>query len=138
ANVTVTPGTGLTALTNSTGGYSFSDLLNGTYSVAVSKDGYTGQTVSVTVSGANVQKDLTLAETGGGNTGPTTKNPGGSGASPNFLSTPTGIASIAVVVVVVVAAIGAAVVLARRKRGAGGSRPSDPAGSPPPDGPNGG
>ncbi|MCI4351821.1 MAG: carboxypeptidase regulatory-like domain-containing protein [Thermoplasmata archaeon] len=58
ATVTVTPGSSVT--TGATGGYSFS-LVNGSYTLQVTKAGYVAQSTGVTVGGQNVVHNFALS-----------------------------------------------------------------------------
>jgi hypothetical protein len=110
AEVTLSPGSGTSAVTNASGAYSFPGLANGTYSVAVTASGYQSSSTTVTIAGQNTVKDFSLTN---GTTLPTpvgTQTAGG-----GFLGTAAGISVVAIVVaVVVVVAIGL-LVSSRRK-----------------------
>ena len=67
ATITANPG-GYSATTDSAGHYSLS-VADGTYTISVSASGYQSTSASVTVSGADVNQDFNLIQTGGGGNG---------------------------------------------------------------------
>lgn len=115
---TVSLGPGNVTATTSTGTYSFGALVNGTYSLSVSKPGYRTSTQSVSVSGHNLVENVQLSNASVA-TSPGTSGSGGAGLG--FLSTPLGIGAVAAVIVGLVAVAFVAVGLSRRRRGPRGA-----------------
>jgi hypothetical protein len=118
ASVSLTPGNGTVSTTTTSGAYSFRDLANGTYTISVAVPGYPSSSTTAVVKGANLTKDLNLSS-GGIVTPPPAKTT--SKTSPNFLTSPTGLAVIGVVVVVVVVAV---VSLMMSRKGKAGAPPT--------------
>ncbi len=125
ASVTLTPGSETTT-TSSAGAYTFSGLLNGSYTLAISGTGYRNTSQAVTISGKDVIQNIAVSDTsspsGGTGSGPLG---GGIGA---LLTGPNAWMIILPVVAVIAAAVG--VLLARRNRRtpvAGASDPEEPA-----------
>jgi len=118
ANVALTPGSNTTT-TNASGAYAFSGLANGSYTLTVTKAGYTSADVAVTISGQNTVENVTLSNS----TAPPDHNRNGtSGGVWGFLGTAVGLAVLAAVVAVAV--IGALVALFTRSKSRRGGRAS--------------
>ena len=125
ANVTITPGNLPSTQTSSTGAYSFSGLVNGTYSLSVSEGGYQSATETVAIAGQPVVKDVALANSS------TNPNPGGTGLPSEFAGT-----TLLVIGLLIAAVVTAVAVVMWRRRNRGDRRPpaegdSSPSGSPP-------
>ena len=115
ATVSLSPGDNSTT-TSSAGAYSFSMLVNGTYTVAVTREGYRNASDSVTIAGGDAVKDLTLTNA----TQSTPVGSGGGGSTTYFGLTPT---ELAIPIVVVVVLVAVAVFLVRRRRSPSSSSP---------------
>jgi len=124
ATLTLTPGNGLTATTNATGAYSFSGLLNGTYTLSVSAPGYETTNETVTIADANAVQNVPLYA-GSGTSPP--KGGGGAGGGITSLLGSLGVWLI-VAVLVVVGALG--LVAWGRRRNAGSLPAASSPGSP--------
>ncbi|HXQ94253.1 MAG TPA: carboxypeptidase regulatory-like domain-containing protein [Thermoplasmata archaeon] len=110
ASVALSPGSYSTIQTPLSGAYSFSGVPNGTYSLSVSRSGYSTTTMSVKVSGQNAVQNVALSN------GSTPIQSGPAPKSPSFLATPLGLAVVAVAVVAVVAILVALLLLRRRPK----------------------
>jgi cytochrome c-type biogenesis protein len=109
ANVTLVPGTGVWTLTNASGGFAFAGLLNGSYALGITANGYPFTNVSVTIAGANVSKEVALS-----NATTVIVPPAVGGGGPGFFSTALGVGVAVVAIVVVLAALAAFWVTRRR------------------------
>ena len=120
ATVNLTPGNFTPVTTDSTGGYAFAGLLNGTYSVSVSRAGFHSSSSTVTIAGSSAVKDVALSNASRSTGGSDGGFPGGllSGFTPIL---------IAVAALAVVAGL---VLLWRRKRGPASAGPEGAAGRP--------
>jgi hypothetical protein len=116
ANVTLTPGKGMTALTSGAGAYSFAGLFNGTYTISVTKAGYRSSNATMSIAGRALVKDITLSNA----SSPSDHNgKGANQTSEGFFSTTAGMGALAIVVVVVVLVALVAFSMSRRRKGGG-------------------
>lgn len=111
ATVAVTPGNNSTT-TDASGAYTLGGLPNGTYTLSISRSGYTTTTQGVTISGQNAQQNVPISNGTGGTTAPS-----GHGATSAWSGTDLWIA-VGVAVIVVVGLLAA--LLMRRGRGGPG------------------
>ncbi len=120
ATVTLTSGNTTTTTTDGSGAYSFSGLVNGTYSLTIADPGYHLLSKSVTIAGQSTVQNVTISSdsssSGGSGTGSS-----GNGGSTVFLGLT--LWQIVLPVVLVIGAIIGYLLLRRRKA----SRPSPPA-----------
>ncbi len=108
ASVALSPGNQATATTTASGAYTFSGLLNGTYSLSVSYPGFTNDTQSIAISGQDLVKDLSLSNSSSGS-----KTTGGGGSS--SLPGGTTLWLVLALVVIVIAVVAGLLVVRRRK-----------------------
>lgn len=123
AQVDVTPGNVTPVTTGASGAFAFSGLTNGSYTISVTRSGYSNASTSVTIAGSNATKEVALS-----NSSQPTKPPPNVHTQPALalFGTPLGIAAVALPVAV---ALGVAVALARqsRRKGGGGAEATDAA-----------
>jgi hypothetical protein len=118
ADVSLAPANDTPTTTNATGGYSFPDLLNGSYTVSVTDKGYRESNVTVAIGGQDVVKNLDLTNA----SSPIKTVPPSNGSTPGFFSTAIGEASLGAVALVVVVIV-AVVIVTRSRRKPGDPKP---------------
>lgn len=130
ATVTMSPGTALTTVTNASGGYAFTNLSNGSYTLSVTLHGYDNATLAVVVSGQSVVQDVSLNATSVTQSH-STPGPGSASGALGFLESPTGLGVVGAIVVVVAAALALILLQSRRRRGRDGERDPGSSATPP-------
>jgi hypothetical protein len=126
AVVRLSPGTN-TSTTSSTGAYSFSGLLNGTYTVAVVESGYRNESMVVQLSGRDAVQNIQLTPNTSASTNPGGSNKGGSTFSFGGLPSSLNPWGLIIAVLVVGALVGWFAV--RRRRGASPQAPPETSGT---------